>query len=64
MKMQAKIVLSVIGLVVVSMIVQAGELHILPVVADNVAGRNDSLWDTEIRIYSLNPGEDLVVRRK
>jgi hypothetical protein len=64
MKMQARTVLCVIGGLLVSMIVQSGELHVLPVVADNVAGRNDSLWDTEIRIFSLNPGEDLVVRRK
>ena len=42
----------------------AGEIHVLPVVADKVAGRNNSVWDTEIRIFSqVPPGEDLVVRR-
>ncbi len=44
--------------------VTAGEIHVLPVVADKVPGRNGSLWDTEVRVFSLEaPGEDLVVRR-
>ncbi len=42
----------------------AAELHVLPVVADQAPGRNASVWDTEVRIFSLlEPGEDLVVRR-
>lgn len=62
--MNTKIVFVVLGLMLATGSGVAGELHVLPVVADNVPGRNNSLWDTEIRIYSLNPGEDLVVRRK
>ena len=62
--MKTKIVFVVLSLMLATGSGVAGELHVLPVVADNVPGRNNSLWDTEVRIVSLNPGEDLVVRRK
>jgi len=62
--MKGKVFFGIIGLFLTTGFAVAGEIHVLPVVADHVPGRNDSLWDTEIRIFSLNPGEDLVVRRK
>ncbi len=62
--MTRRIMLVVYGVLLFSSTLPAGELHVLPVVADQVPGRNDSLWDTEVRIFSLlEPGEDLVVRR-
>ena len=41
----------------------AGELYVLPVVADGVAGRFGSLWETQIRIVKVNPNDSVVIRR-
>jgi len=42
--------------------VQARQVTI-PVVADGVAGRNGSVWDTEVRILRLRSDESLQIRR-
>jgi hypothetical protein len=41
----------------------AGELYVLPVVADGVAGRFGSLWETQIRIVKINAADTVVIRR-
>jgi hypothetical protein len=41
----------------------AGELYVLPVVADGVAGRFGSLWETQIRLVKVNPNDSVVIRR-
>jgi hypothetical protein len=41
----------------------AGDLYVLPVVADGVAGRFGSLWETQIRIVKVNPTDSVVIRR-
>lgn len=62
--MKIKGLLVVLGLILATGSGVAGELHVLPVVADNVPGRNNSLWDTEVRIFTMAPpGEDMEVRR-
>lgn len=41
----------------------AGDLYVLPVVADGVAGRFGSLWETQIRIVKVNAADTVVIRR-
>ena len=41
----------------------AGDLYVLPVVADGVAGRFGSLWESQIRIVKVNPNDSVVIRR-
>jgi hypothetical protein len=57
-----RIVLSLMSLVFAATFAMA-EVHVLPVVADQAPGRNDSLWSTQVQILTLNPGEVVEVRR-
>jgi hypothetical protein len=56
---------AVLGVLVLALATSAaaGELYVLPVVADGVAGRFGSLWETQIRIVKVNPTDNVVIRR-